>query len=182
MLNSGLPVFPENQQWVSGPVNPIEAEEKFKSLSPEEKTMALNEANDWVIEFPQTSPTEMNSSQESAVSQFNRYLEFIKNYADHNVSISIYVGDDEWDTIAQMVYDNWDDYVAVSFFPKSQETKKAYALAPYETITKKEYDERMKQYKGIDYALLEELEFNEYERNLSDITDPSCATGICPVR
>ena len=49
---------------------------------------------------------------------------------------------------------------------------------PYESITKEEYEKRLKSIKPIDYKLLERLE----DEGDHDILEDDCEGGLCPVR
>lgn len=168
MQSLNYPIYPESGQ---GPTS-----EEFDKLTPFEKIDVLNKADTWVIEFPMKSPTQQRANGEPAVDQLSRYLQFQKYYTDHNTSITIYVGDDEWDDITRMIYENWDNYIAVSFLPKDTNS---YPLMPYEEIDEKEYQER---YAKIIQGDIENLLIQYEELELSDDLDETCATGICPTR
>ena len=55
---------------------------------------------------------------------------------------------------------------------------RSYPLLPYETTTREDYEERMKQVKPINYDLLAKYDNNEQH----DIIDAECETGACPIR
>jgi hypothetical protein len=68
------------------------------------------------------------------------YWKIVKtNYTEHNPSVTITVKDNEWIQVMNWVYDNFDLKGGLSFLPESH----LYKLAPYEEITKDEY-EKMK--------------------------------------
>ena len=87
------------------------------------------------------------------------------------------MGDDEWDDLAQLIYDNWDNYIAISFLPKD---KNSYPLMPYEEITEIEYLQRLNELSNVDLtSYLKEFEIYDGQNEVLDI---SCDTGICPPR
>ena len=113
---------------------------------------------------------------ESAITQLNRYKKYMKNYVDHNVSITVSYDVSEKEDIVNWLYDNWNDYVGISFIFRNDPSKTAedlgYAYLPQEVVTKKQY---------TDYAFkLLPIVFDEnaLEVELED----DCVGGACPVR
>lgn len=106
MLDLGFPVYPETGQ---GPTA-----EQFNKLSTSDRYAALEKANTWVIEFPIKTAVAKPSSEETAVEQYQRYQLLQKSWTDHNTSITISVGNDEWNDITEAIYNSWDDYIGVS--------------------------------------------------------------------
>ena len=176
MLYMDYPVYPESGQWNSGESDPWKAVEKYEALPPEDRQAALNEASTWVVEFPQKSAAKITSQEEPAIDQLRRYFDFQRYYTDHNSSVSVYVGDDEWDAVTRMVWENWDNFVGISFLPKQQ---KAYVLAPCEEISRDEYKRRMSEAAPFDRAFLDAIEKAEWQEELFG---DECATGACPIR
>ena len=74
------------------------------------------------------------------------------------------------------ISDVWDDFVGVSFLAHDGGT---YQLAPYEAITKDEYEALRSVNKPFDPALLSQFE-NIWES--LDTEDDDCASGACPIR
>lgn len=128
-----------------------------------------------VIEFPIKAPQGRTKYDVGAIEQLELYKLSMKNWSDHNTSITVHVREHEWEEVAKWVYDNFDTVVGITFLPLMEET---YPLLPYECTTKEDYEERMKQIKSIDYSLLTELDDSE-ER---EIIDKECASGACPIR
>lgn len=178
MLISGFNVLPESGEWKSGPSNPLDAEQAFRLLSSEEKEKALKEATTWVVEFPVKSDTNKDANSESAIDQLNRYFKFQEYYTDHNTSITLYIGPDEWDEVAEVIHRKWNDYIAISFLPKPNGDR-VFALTPYEKINKETYELLMEKVKPLDRNILEATEKAEWE---GELLEEECATGACPVR
>lgn len=169
MLNSNYPVFPETGQ------GPNRAE--FLKLWPAEQLKALSAANTWVVEFPVKTATILSANEEDALEQFRRYLTMQNNWTNHNTSITIYFAPDEVEDLVDNILHNWDKYIAISFLPKNTTH---YNLIPYEEITEKEYNKRVNDI--IDRDTIKQR-LNDIENGqMDDDLDPSCATGICPVR
>lgn len=170
MLESGFPVFPETGQGPSA--------REFNSLSSYDKLDVLQKANTWVIEFPVKTSAQTSAYSESALSQYERYRMFQKNWTDHNTSITIYVGDNEWEDLFDYIYETWNDYICVSFLPKD---KTIYPLAPYEEIDENEYKHRAALLSGI-RNLNEKLTRLERSDLATELLDDGCESGICPIR
>lgn len=130
-----------------------------------------------VIEFPVKSPDGRTKYDVSAIEQLENYKMFMEHYVDHNVSITISVKDNEWDEVAEWVYENWDSCVALSFLSLDDNF---YELAPYESIDEKEYNRRITEMKPFRKSLLKQFENPMLIFDLED--DPSCSTGVCPIR
>ena len=148
---------------------------------PEVGFASLEEAHTWVFEFPVKTPAKRSAASYSAVEQLERYKMVMNYWADANVSITVYVNPNEKQEVVDWLYQNWDNYVAVSFLPKNDTV---YPLMPLEEITEAQY-EAMQKAMPSNLNLLK-LELDRLEAQLgstaSDELDPSCATGACPVR
>lgn len=173
MLDSGYPVYPLVVQ--NGPT-----EAQLKAMKPFELAQELQKSNTWVIEFPVATNATMKSSEQTAISQLGRYLDLQKHWTDHNTSITIEFNPDEVDDLVDMLLENWDDYVAVSFMPKDTN---AYPQLPEEPITDVEYLERAAKLTHINSRdIVEALKEIERENKMSELLDADCAGGACPVR
>ncbi|EHJ00670.1 ribonucleoside-triphosphate reductase, adenosylcobalamin-dependent [Clostridium sp. DL-VIII] len=128
-----------------------------------------------VIEFPIKAPDGKTKYDVGAIEQLELYKLSMINWTDHNTSITVHVRDDEWEAVANWLYENFDYVVGITFLPLMDET---YPLLPYESTTKEDYEERVKNIKPIDYELLAELDDDEEH----EIIDKECANGVCPVR
>lgn len=114
---------------------------------------------------------------DSAVSQLNVYKKLMQSYCQQNVSSTISYDVSETSEIVDWLYENWDNYVAVSFLFRNDPTKTAadlgYPYLPQEVTTQEEYDAYCAK------LLLFDIDSaNSHE----ELSDADCATGICPVR
>ncbi len=128
-----------------------------------------------VIEFPIKAPEGRTKYDVSAIEQLELYKMSMKNWSDHNTSITVHVREQEWEEVAHWVYDNFEYVVGITFLPLMEET---YPLLPYECTTKEDYEQRVQSIKPIDYELLARFD----DDNTHDIIDQECATGACPIR
>lgn len=128
-----------------------------------------------VIEFPMKAPKGRTKYNVSAIEQLENYKMFMEYYANHNVSITVTVKDNEWEDVEQWVWDNWDDVVAISFLPLSDAM---YELMPYEEITEEQYLELCKNTPKFNHSLI-----SKYEKGEDfEITDSDCSSGVCPIK
>jgi ribonucleoside-diphosphate reductase alpha chain/ribonucleoside-triphosphate reductase len=128
-----------------------------------------------VFEFPMKSPKGKTKFDVPAVEQLETYKMFMENYTDHNVSITVTVKDDEWDSVEEWMWNNWDSVVAVSFLPLSDSM---YELLPYESIEKEVYEEMLANLPKFQANILQKYEKGEE----FEIIESECAGGSCPVK
>ena len=98
-----------------------------------------------------------------------------ENFTEHNPSVTISVGHDEWLQVANFLYENWEIIGGLSFLPRSDH---AYRLAPYEEITKVEYDKRVARIGEIDFSKLVTYERND---NTEGAKELACVGGTCEI-
>lgn len=172
MLDAGYPVYPSVTS--NGPT-----EVQLKAMKPFELAAELQKSSTWVIEFPVATNATMRSSEESAISQLGRYLDLQRYWTDHNTSITIEFDASEVGELVDMLLENWDDYVAVSFMPKDTT---AYPQLPEEPITEHEYLSRAAALHSTPRDIVEALNEVERENKMSELLDADCAGGACPIR
>lgn len=134
----------------------------------------MNNAKTYVIDFPIASGAETTKDDVSVQEQFDTYFTFQKAYAEHNSSNTITVKPHEWGDAEQIVWDGWDNFVGVSFLSHDGGT---YQLAPYEAISKEQYEAMVETMKPFDHTLL-----YKYEGDSSLDGADSCDAGVCPIR
>ena len=77
----------------------------------------------------------------------------VKGKNTHNVSCTISVKDDEWETVGNWMWENREKYAGVSVLPYSDHS---YIQAPFEDITKEKYEEMVQHLLDIDLSYVVE--------------------------
>jgi ribonucleoside-triphosphate reductase (thioredoxin) len=141
----------------------------------------MKNATTLVIDFPIKSGSKVTKDDISAREQLENYFSFQKNYTEHNTSNTITVKPHEWDEVEQIIWDNWDDFVGVSFLAHDGGT---YQLAPYEAITEEQYYEMKSKMKPFDPQLLMKYERDKtlYEAMQEEVDSQTCEGGACTIR
>ena len=133
-------------------------------------------ATTYVLEFPVKSPNgSIFRDDQSAIEQLEYWKMVKENYTEHNPSVTVSVGDDEWIEVANWVYKNWEIVGGLSFLPRENIV---YKLAPYEAIDEKKYKELSEKMKHIDYAKIISYEIQN-ETDL--IKELACVSGVCEI-
>lgn len=136
----------------------------------------LENATTFVLEFPVKAPEGAICKDDlSALDQLEHWKIVKVNYTEHNPSVTISVGEEEWIEVANWVYKNWDLVGGLSFLPRSNHV---YQLAPYETINKEKYEQMKKKVEGLDFSKIvtyEKVDETEVKKELA------CVAGLCEV-
>ena len=135
-----------------------------------------------VISIPQKAPEKATTRDESVFNLLERVKQFsirwvrnghVDGMNTHNVSATISIKDDEWDDVAEWMWFNRHYYNGLSVLPYDGGT---YKQAPFETITKKQYDEMYDLLGSIDLTKVIESEDN------TDLSgELACAGGLCEI-
>ena len=137
---------------------------------------AVDTATTFVLEFPVKAPGgSIFKDDMSAIEQLEYWKIVKENYTEHNPSVTISIGDDEWITVANWLYSNWDMIGGLSFLPRD---KHVYQLAPYEEIDEKTYDELVKRFATIDFSKIMSYEKTDETEAKKEL---ACAGGACEV-
>ena len=134
------------------------------------------DATTFVLDFPVKAPTNAVCKDNlTALEQLEHWRLVKENYTEHNPSVTISVGEDEWLQVANWVYQHWDIIGGLSFLPRFDHV---YQLAPYEAITEEEYNALLKRFEQLDFAQLfayEHSDTTEVKRELA------CVGGACEI-
>jgi ribonucleoside-diphosphate reductase alpha chain len=140
---------------------------------------SAEEANTFVLEFPVKAPDHSKEARFkndlTALDQLEYWKTVKLNYTEHNPSATVSVGEDEWIGVVDWVQKNWDIVGGLSFLPRSNHV---YRLAPYEEISKEEYEDRLARFPKVDYSKLvtyERQDESDMKRELA------CAGGTCEI-
>tara|TARA_R110001599_G_scaffold302056_2_gene507744 strand:- start:33396 stop:37352 length:3957 start_codon:yes stop_codon:yes gene_type:complete len=130
--------------------------------------------NTYVLSFPVASPEgAITTNDVSTIEQLENWKRFKLNYTEHNPSVTIHVKSDEWLETGKWVWDNWKYVTGIAFLPYSDHI---YEQAPYEEITKEQYEEMKSNLKHVDFTRL--MEF-EKEDNTDVKKELACVGGAC---
>ena len=130
----------------------------------------------FVMEFPVKAPDNaVTNNQVSAIDLLLEWKKLKENFTEHNPSVTIYVGENEWVNVANFIMENWDIVGGMSFLPRSDH---AYKLAPYEEIDKEEYERRTREIGKIDFSQLYSF---ENEDNTQGAKELACVSGACEI-
>ena len=139
-----------------------------------------NECNTWVFSFSVKTKAQTRSIDESAIEQLERYKFFMKNWAEHTVSVTITVAENEWDGVVDWVWRNWEYCIGIAFLPRFDpaELDSPYPNMPYESSTEAAYQPlEISESQLVSLISKYETEYEEYE------LDASCGgLTACPVR
>lgn len=136
----------------------------------------MEDANTYVLEFPVKAPAGAILKDDiTALDQLEHWKDVKLNYTEHNPSVTVSIGSDEWIKVANWVYENWDIVGGLSFLPRSEHV---YQLAPYEAIDKETYEKLYETVKDIDYSKLLTYE----QRDETDVKrELACAGNVCEI-
>jgi ribonucleoside-triphosphate reductase len=127
-----------------------------------------------VFYFPEKSPEGAITTKDvSAIEQLEHYLAFRTHWCEHNPSITVYVKESEWLDVGAFCYKHFDSLGGVSFLPL---TDHVYKQAPYQEITKQEYEEWTKKTPEVDWSRLREF---ESANNTTIQPELACSAGVC---
>jgi len=136
-----------------------------------------------VISVPQRAPENSIYRTESAINLLERVKKISKEWIKpghrkgentHNVSATIAIKEDEWDTVGTWMWDNKEFYNGLSVLPYDGGS---YIQAPFTDITKEEYDEMINHLTAIDLTKI-----IEHEDNTDQKGEVACGANGCEVR
>jgi ribonucleoside-triphosphate reductase len=132
--------------------------------------------NTWVASFPVAAPKgALTAEDATALEQLEWYKKIQQNWCEHNASITVYVKPEEWLSVGDWVYKNWSIVNGISFLPHQDHV---YEQAPYEKITKEEYEKMLKEFPKLDYTQLSRY---EQEDNTEGAKAQACVGGACEI-
>ncbi len=127
-----------------------------------------------VFDFPIKAPEGcVTRNDMSALEQLENWLVWKRNWAEHTISCTVSVDDDEWFRVGNWVYDHWDDVTGLSFLPRDGGT---YQLAPYQEIDKDTYERLVKSFPSINWSKLRRY---EQEDMTTSAQEYACVGGQC---
>ena len=130
-----------------------------------------------VFYFPIKAPKNAVLTKDlSAIDHLEMWKTYRNHWTEHNPSVTINVREDEWLRVGSWVYDNFDSVGGVSFLPSSEHS---YKQAPYQEITKEEYEKTLKEMPTtIDWSTLSLYETVDTTTGSQEL---SCTAGSCEI-
>ena len=138
--------------------------------------------NGLVASFPQKAPEGAILRTESPEALLERVRRFNEEWVrhghvdgdnTHNVSCTISLRDEDWEMCIEWMWNNRNNYNGISVLPYHGGT---YQQAPFEDITKKEYEELISNLHAVDLN-----QVIEEEDNTDLKAEAACAGGVCEI-
>ena len=128
-----------------------------------------------VFSFPVKAPEgAVLRTDMSAVEQLEMWLTYQRHWCEHKPSVTVSVKKDEWFDVGAFVYEHFDEMSGVSFLPFDDHV---YQQAPYQDITKDEYEALLAQMpEAIDWAKLSGYEAEDGTKASQTL---ACSSGVC---
>ena len=133
-------------------------------------------ASSFVLEFPIKAPTKAKTRHDyTAIQQLEHWRVVKEFWTEHNPSITVYVGKNEWLETGAWCYKNFESLCGVSFLPSDTGV---YQLAPYEEIDSTQYNKLSAAFPAIDYSQLTKY---EQEDNTEGSKSYACVGDKCEI-
>lgn len=136
-----------------------------------------------VISVPQKSPKTSIIRTESALELLERVKKFniewvreghVKGENTNNVSATISIKPEEWDSVGEWMWNNKEYYNGLSVLPYDNGS---YIQSPFQTITEAEYKKMVKHLNDIDLTKIV-----EYDDNTNLTGEVACSADGCEVK
>jgi ribonucleoside-diphosphate reductase alpha chain len=129
----------------------------------------------WVFTFPQKAGEEaLVRDDVSAIEHLELWLAFQRHWCEHKPSVTISVREHEWEQVGEWVWEHLAEISGVSFLPFSEHT---YVQAPYEEITREEYEALAATKHRVEWS---DLAFYEtFDQTVGSSTLACSADGGC---
>jgi ribonucleoside-triphosphate reductase len=92
----------------------------------------------------------------------------------HNISATVSIREHEWDAVGNWMWENKEHFNGLSVLPYDGGT---YIQAPFEDITKEEYERLLETLHDVDLSKIVEMDDN------TDLSgELACAGGACEIK
>jgi len=147
--------------------------------------------NTTVFSFLTRSPDGASCRNDmSAIEQLELWKTYAVHWCEHKPSVTISVKEHEWIEVGAWVYENFDLCSGISFLPFSDHT---YKQAPYQDISKEEFDGKFQYVEGTDGEQLKtdltcpvDIDWSdmvnyETEDTTNGNRELACSAGACEI-
>ena len=131
----------------------------------------------YVFYFPIKSP-EGSVTRESitALEHLELWQLYQDNWCEHKPSVTISVREHEWLDVGSWVWKNFETVSGIAFLPYADHS---YQQAPYQEITKKEYNKWLKKTTdSIDWSFITKYEKEDSTESTKEL---ACSAGTCEI-
>lgn len=129
-----------------------------------------------IFSFPMQAPaTAMTVTDLNAIDHLEIWKAYNEHWAEHQVSITVSIEEDQWLEVGAWVYRNFDHLTGVSFLPADNGS---YKQAPYQRCSEEEYNKLVQQMPVIDWALLQQFESDDMTTGSREL---ACVAGACEI-
>jgi ribonucleoside-triphosphate reductase (thioredoxin) len=137
---------------------------------------SVDGASTYVLEFPVRAPGGSVFKDDLTAKEQLEYWKKVKeNFTEHNPSVTVSVGENEWVSTANWLYENWSMLGGLSFLPREDHV---YQLAPYEEITEERYKEMVAKIPLVDFSHIVAYEKEDETQGAKEL---ACVAGVCEV-
>ncbi|MDP3955950.1 MAG: ATP cone domain-containing protein [bacterium] len=134
-------------------------------------------ATTFVLEFPVQAPKGALTRHNIKAIEHLEYWKMLKeHFTEHNPSVTVQVEPHEWVQVGDWVFENWAQVGGLTFLPKNDHS---YRLAPYEEITKAEYEKRAAVFPEIDFSKIVLYEYDD--AHVKGAKELACVAGTCEI-
>lgn len=128
-----------------------------------------------VFTFPMKLPdSSVTRNDVDAIKHLELWLQYQRHWCEHKPSVTINVTEAEWPRVGAWVYDHFDEMSGVSFLPYDGGS---YKQAPYETITKEEYENAIINIPtNVNWD-----DLVEHDDNVEGVQTLACTSGNCEI-
>ena len=135
--------------------------------------------HNYVFYFPVKAPDGAVCTEDrTAIEELEHWSIYNRHFTEHKPSVTINVQDDEWLDVGAWVWNHFSEVSGVSFLPYHGHV---YAQAPYQPLTKKQYEEWVERMPdGVDWNELAAYESADNVQN-EGTQELACSAGACEI-
>lgn len=130
-----------------------------------------------IFSFPCKAPATAKTRDDvTALRHLHLWMLYNTYWAEHQVSVTINVKENEWLDVGAWVWKNFDDISGISFLPYDGGT---YKQAPYQEYAEEDYNKHLASMpKDIDWTKLADF---EKEDTTTGTRELACVAGVCEI-
>ena len=131
-------------------------------------------SSNWVFTFPQKAPAKAVTVENmGAIEQLKLWKTYQDHWCEHKPSMTCYYNDDNFFSVCQWIWENFDSVSGISFLPEADHV---YKQAPYQKIDKDTYLNLAK-----DMPKRFNWNIEENDDNTEAMQTLACVSGVCEI-